>query len=96
MIKYECIVDAQNYLVDEWGEAGKRVIEETHKVTPFNGDFSKFLSHCICCGGNWGGMYLTGIKKLWPDVYKAIPDDMGVQAYVCIIYTLILCGVDCS
>ena len=96
MIKYEYIIEAQKCLVDNWDEAGKKVIEETHKITPFNDDFGEFLNHCICCGGNWGGMFLTGINKLWPNVYNAIPDNMGTQAYSCIVSTLILCGVDCS
>ena len=37
---------------------------------------------------------LTGIKRLFPAVYDAIPDDMGVQAFGCILHTMLLCGID--
>ena len=96
MITYEMIQEAQTQIVEEWGEAGKRVIEEIAKVVPFNGDSKKFLDHCTACGGNWGGMLLTGIHALYPAVWNAIPDDMGVFAWACICSVLILCGVDTS
>ncbi len=96
MITYGMITDAQSYLVRHWEEDGKRVIEECAKVAPFNGNASAFLEHCIACGGNWGGMLLTGVQKLYPKVYDAIPDDMGINPWGCICNVLILCGVDTS
>jgi hypothetical protein len=41
-------------------------------------------------------MFLTGIKRLYPNVYNAIPDDMGIFAFMCIGMTMLLCGVDTS
>lgn len=96
MITYEMILDAQSQIIEKWGEAGKRVIEETAKIVPFNGSSKQFLDHCTACGGDWGGMLLTGIHKLYPAVWDAIPDDMGVFAWACICSVLILCGVDTS
>lgn len=96
MITAEMIIDAHTDLIDFWGEDGKRVIEECAKATPFNGTTKQFLEYCTTCGGNWGGMFLTGIRKLFPKVYDAIPDDMGVFAWQAICNTLILCGVDTS
>ena len=96
MITYEMIQEAQTQIVEEWGEAGKRVIEEVAKVVPFNSNSKQFLDHCTTCGGNWGGMLLTGIHALYPAVWDAIPDDMGVFAWACICSVLILCGVDTS
>lgn len=96
MITYEQIIDAQETLVKYWGEDGKRVIEETAKITPFNKDFKSFLTHCACCGGNWGAMFLSGIKELYPNVWEAIPDNMGTFAWAGICNTLILCGIDCG
>lgn len=58
--------------------------------------FEEFLSHCTACGGNWGGMLLTGIKKLFPHVWEAIPDNMGCFAWEGICTTLSLCGVKCN
>lgn len=94
MIKYKDIIDAQRYLVDNWGKAGERVIETSFRISHFNGSFDSFLQKCTPCGGNWGGMLLTGIKSLWPEVWEEIPDDMGIQAFGCLCYTLLLCGVD--
>lgn len=96
MITYEMIQEAQTQIVEEWGEAGKRVIEEAANVVPFNGNSKQFLDHCTACGGNWGGMLLTGIHALYPTVWEAIPDDMGIFAWACICSVLILCGVDTS
>lgn len=96
LIKYDDIMEAQKTLVDCWEEDGKRVIEEIYHVAPFNDNVKAFLDHCTACGGNWGGMFLTGIKKLYPNVYNAIPDDMGVSAWGCICRVLLLCGVDTS
>lgn len=92
MITYDMIIEAQNYLVENWGEAGKKVIEAAFTVNPFNGNTKAFLDHCSACGG----MFLTGIKRLYPNVYDAIPNDMGVSAFTCIAMTMRLCGVDTS
>ena len=96
MINYEMIQTAQVQLITSWGDDSQRVIEEAAKVNPFNGNSKQFLEHCTACGGNWGGMLLTGIHKLYPAVWDAIPDDMGVFAWACICSVLILCGVDTS
>lgn len=93
---YESIIEAQNYLVKHWGEDGKRVIVEAQKVTNGNIPFNSFLKLCTPCGGNWDGMILSGIRELWPNVWDAIPNDMGPFPFQCLIKTLILCGVDTS
>lgn len=96
MITCEMILAAQKSILEDWGDAGKKVIEEAAKINPFNGDSKAWLEHCVCCGGNWGGMFLSGLKKLYPTVWEAIPDDMGLFAMADILNTLILCGVDTS
>lgn len=96
MITYEMISNAQEQIISEWGNRGKLVIEECNRIKPFNGSSSEFLDHCVACGGNWGGMLLTGIRKLYPAVWGAIPNDMGSSAWACICSVLILCGVDTS
>lgn len=57
------------------------VINNTPKTTM---TLTEFLSHCTACGGNWGSMFLTGIKALWPTVYDVIPNDMGLCAWDCL------------
>ena len=96
MVTFEMISNATHDVLTAWGEDGKNVIEACAKATPFNGTFKEFLTHCTCCGGNWGGMLLTGIKKLYPDVWEAIPDEMGALAWQGLCSTLVLCGVDTS
>lgn len=31
-----------------------------------------FFNQCTACGGNWGAMLLTGIKKVFPDSYDEV------------------------
>lgn len=93
MITYEDFEDAQNFLVKEWGDDGKRVIEEClrSRIPMTGGDF---LDCCVACGGDWNGMLLTGIKELFPRVWNAIPEEMGKHSFSCLSYVLKLCGVD--
>ena len=95
---------AYENLITIWGkEVADNILKITHwevfdSFDYLEGDenctFDNFLKHCTACGGNWGGMLLTGIKELWPKVWDAIPDDMGSFAWAGIINTLILCGVE--
>lgn len=80
----------RDFIVRCWGSDVLAVIDkqETRKMS-----MDDFLSHCTACGGNWGGMLLTGINKFWPDVWEAIPDDMGVFAWNCLCITIRLLGV---
>lgn len=96
MITYEMIKEAQDCLVECWGEDGKKVIAECAKVAPLNIDYKTFLKDCTMCGGNWGGMLLTGINHFYPNVWDVIPNEMGAMAWSCLCYTLILMGVDIS
>ena len=93
MINYEDIIEAQKCLVESWGEAGKNIIVACLHEKPYNKPLEIFLSECTAYGGNWGGMILSGICKVYPKVYDAIPDDMGVFAFSCICNILILLGV---
>ena len=94
MITYEDIINAQANLVEHWEEDGKAVIAACLRETPYNKSFKLFLNECTACGGNWGGMLLTGVKSLYPNVYDAIPDEMGAFAFSCICDTLLLLGVE--
>lgn len=85
--------EASQFIIENWGEKGKEVLYECAKSTPFNGSLDDFLNECTACGGNWVGMFLTGIKKIWPNVYDAIPDKMGANAFFCICHVLSLLNV---
>lgn len=94
MIEYECIIRAQQRIVEAWGEQGKRVIEACHWATPFNDSFDEFIPICTPCGGNWAGLLLSGISELWPGVFDAIPENMGSRAFFVLLDVLKLCGVE--
>lgn len=91
----ENIVEALPVLRKHWGESVvdslfAAIALEPH--TPMS--FRKFLDSCVACGGDWGQMWLSGIKNLWPLVYEAIPDNMGLEAWENLAIVLMLCGVD--
>ena len=86
-----CALSDREYLEYNWGNDILAVIDRQDKVTMTMKDF---LTHCTACGGNWGGMLLTGIKELWPEVWEAIPDDMGMFVWGCLNTTLRLLGVE--
>lgn len=94
MIKYEYIIEAQDFLVKHWKEDGKKVIETAFNEDKKNMSMEEFMTYCSACGGNWGGMLLSGVRRLYPKVYEAIPEDMGIFAWNAICYTLLLLGVD--
>ena len=80
----------REFLSNFWGDNILTVIDRQQtKPMPMK----DFLDHCIACGGNWGGMLLTGIRELYPAVYDAIPDNMGHFAWRGICTTLKLLGV---
>lgn len=90
---YNTIEEAQRTLVENWGLQGKVVIALAFKEKKFDGDMKAWLKFCTACGGNWGGMLLSGVRNLYPEVWEAIPEDMGVFAWNCICNLLILLGV---
>ena len=96
MINYKDIIDAQEMLVKHWGAHGEQVIAETVRAERKVITFKQFLDNYTVYDGNWSGMLFNSIEKLWPDVWKAIPDNMGVQAWGCLCSVLVLCGVDTS
>ena len=96
IITIESVNHAREMIIEHWKDDGVKVVDLCNKVKPFKGNSKDFLMNCTACGGNWGGMLLTGIRELYPEVYDAIPNDMGVFAWECLCNTLILLGVDTS
>lgn len=91
---YEKIIGYMKLLAKEWGKDGKKVVEKCFEADTKKMSGNEFLTHCSACGGNWGGMLLTGVKRLYPEVWDAIPDNMGHNAWNCIIATLNLLKID--
>ena len=44
-----------------------------------------FMKECISCGGNWTAMMLSGIERVAPDVFEALPDVTYTFEEVCFI-----------
>lgn len=88
--------DFESLIIASWKNDGVNVVEECGKIAPLNLTFKEFLGHCTACGGDWGQMFLTGIKELAPRVYDAIPNDMGIFSFITIVSTLNLMGVETS
>ena len=85
--------ELREYLVEEWGEAGEKVLAEVAKIDKVEMSMDEFLDYCFACGGNWGGMLLSGIKELWPQIWEVIPKRMGRRAWICLNVLIKLCGV---
>ena len=92
-ISKEHLIAARQDIEKHWGSEVLTVIDRqtVHPMT-----LKEFLTHCTACGGNWGGMFLSGINDIWPEVYDAIPSWMGSFAFSCICSTMNLLGVDTS
>lgn len=80
----------RDFIAHIWGNTVLTVID-SQTTNPMT--MEEFLNHCTACGGNWGGMLLTGLKELYPEVYNAIPDDMGMFAWRGICDTLALLNI---
>ena len=88
-------LNPDEYVVACWHEAGLAIVNlvaEKYSNNDFM-DLDEFLSHCTACGGNWGGMLLSGIKELFPDVWELIPEHMGIFAFSVISDTLRLLNI---
>ena len=80
----------RDFVAHIWGNNILSVIDK-QTTTPMT--MEDFLKHCTACGGNWGGMLLTGLKELYPEVYDAIPENMGMLAWRGICETLYLLDI---
>ena len=93
---YDEMKEKQEFIVENWKEDGKKVIETIWKQEKRKMKVNEFLDNCSCCGGNWAGMLLTGIKRLYPEVYNAIPNSLGKYAFILIVNVIELLEIDCS
>lgn len=52
-----------------------------------------FLSKCSACGGNWVAMLFSGMERVYPEVYEAIPEDENFSFFE-LADLLEQCGVE--
>ena len=93
MIKPADFKSAIDYVSEQWN---KEVVEKALNAKTSRMSMKEFLNNCTACGGDWGAMLLSGIKRIAPEVWDAIPNDMGIYAFAVICNTLMLLGVDTS
>ena len=94
MVKNERVEAARRVLIDDWRESGERVAEAAARAKSYNDSFEKFWREdCNSRGGSIEQIMLSGIRALWPEVYAAMPEDLGLFAYARICSVLVLCGV---
>lgn len=74
-----CKLSPDEYVVANWGTDGIAIVKLIN--AKYDGNeyhtIDTFLDDCTACGGNWAGMFLSGILKKFPDIYALIPDNMG-------------------
>lgn len=86
------ILDAFDTIRERWGDA---VAEEIIRAEIKPMKFDIFLvHHCFACGGDWGKMLLSGVHKLYPEVWDAIPEYMGEDCFSIITLLLICLGIE--
>ncbi len=96
MLTVEDLEQAYERVKTEWG---MEILREVYYTDCKPMTIKEFLTHCTACGGNWGGMLLTGIEELYPLVYDEIPEHMGYNgnhAFITIVALLQLLKVDTS
>jgi hypothetical protein len=84
--------DGTDFIIAVWKEKGIAIVEyiKTLNVTPQ--PMENFLSFCTPCGGNWGGMLLSGLKELYPTIWELIPENMGVFGFGALCDVISLLG----
>lgn len=93
MITLKDVQEAQKDIAQSWGE---EIVMECMKYESLQMSANEFLDKCTACGGNWGGMLLSGVKVLRPVIWEMIPENMGHNAWLHICNLLVLLGIDIS
>ena len=45
-----------------------------------------FMNKCTACGGNWGAMLLTGIKRVFPDNYEEVEKEYNSMGFLMVVF----------
>lgn len=78
----------------ELGESGNDIINaafnDHSKIA-----FSEFMCACSGCNGDWVEIVISGIERLYPEVFSVLPTSLLKQGSLEILTkVLILCGVE--
>ena len=84
--------DFEGIILGIWGESGEEILEEIRNSKQFTSGLSSFMRNCT--GYDWNGVILTGLEKLYPNVYAAIPEEMGKFGFTGLVCVLNLLGIN--
>lgn len=89
-------LEKAEFLLATWGIDGYALLYyiDSTKDEYKEMSFDTFLTKCTPCGGDWGQMFLTGIKELYPTIYNLIPDDMGLNPFASLYELLRVLGIE--
>lgn len=84
-----------DFLAQAWDkQTADSIFALIHDTPRYEISFLDFCRNdCTACGGNWGGMLLTGIKHKWPQIWETIPEDLGLFGWSCLCIILEELGV---
>lgn len=80
-------LDNADFIIAVWKEKGVAIVEYIKTLNVIPQPMDNFLNYCTPCGGNWGGLLLSGLKELYPTIWELIPDNMGIFGFAA------LCGI---
>ena len=87
------IINLISDVLVQWGKYGNDILNAA-----FNShnkmSFREFIGACSGCDGDWVEIVISGIDKLFPEVYSALPENLGPNALEKLTKVLILCGVE--
>lgn len=91
------INEARKILTECWGvDKADEIFAMCYTTTKFPMTVDKFTTFCVSCGGDLNNMLLSGVRKLYPEIYTAVPDKLGKnssEAFASVCNLLILLGV---
>lgn len=93
---YEDIKTVYEDIIDLWGEEdGGKVIVAIHTAPKCQLEWNEFMHRCTACGGNWVAMIATGISRIAPNVYNALPNNLNnpFKAFSTLCNIALLLGV---
>lgn len=91
--------DDEDFIISVWGQAGKNVLDIARnmnlgmKISDFQDccDIPRFFSPELTSAGEWFSIFMSGLKKVAPDIWDAIPSNPGAHGLdaICCVMTMI-------
>lgn len=76
-----------------WGLDGYAILKYVESIDLKKYDLETFLTQDCISTSDFGQLILSGLKKVFPTVYRMIPEDMSVFAFVALYELLYILNV---